>query len=887
MKSSFVAPVCSPRFSTLHLCCRVAVLIAVAVGCTSSSDSAGGTAADAAEDDTSPDGSDGQDGQTGAGDIDASGEENIGTADAADSCPPAPCSGLLNTECVGSGGYTVCSTDADGCLVSSTFIPCVEGRQCAAGGCFGECITPEVVVVLDRSVVMKGGPFAEAFLGLKRGFERLAPGVRIGLVLAPGDAACGVGVMLPTALAGPESDNAATLVEAMKSAGTADVGVGDTLPLVAAFKSALDLLGDRNEGEHVVWVSASEVHCDEDADVLSALAGFQERDSRVHVLWLGDITGASLPTIVASGGGADSVRITPDDASVAQALTDIVMDAGACCIDPDGDERGLFCPNGLDCNEGDSLAWTSNCDGRQCGDDGCGSVCGTCPAVAGGTSECVSYQCVVDCGEGFHACGDACVSSDDVAHCAGGCTPCPAPSGGSALCSATGCDTSCPEGTHLCGDACVESDDPAHCGSSCDPCPSGPTSVATCIDGQCGSLCAEGAIACQGACVSCPTAGVEATGCSDAICVVTSCIVGYVPCDAGCCARVDELISTTATGVAMPTVAAVYPSRVAIAWAESDAVGKARFVLGDVGSLEEGDGLAETLYEGAKPLAGAYPRTLVDPTGTIRVAYRAGDTAAAAQIVVATRGAGGTWTTQDLVDTFDLVPYAGGDFGIDASPSAIAVSYPSEGQLGLARSNGLSVNWKPIANEPGQDYVDTPAVLIGQDGLIRVLAVEDADTVILLTGTDQSFTRQQIDVIQNVGPHRLDLAERSDGTVGYCWLDNTIGGQKGVLFEEEADGGSGPEPVVDPDGEEACEIAYDAGDTAILAYRRQNGTIGLATRLSDGSWSKGTVAAPSAPGFGLRWPSLAVHYDDALSVVYWNGDASSVHHVYLPGGALP
>ncbi|MBT9555059.1 MAG: hypothetical protein IV100_03470 [Myxococcales bacterium] len=866
---------------------RIALLIAVAIGCGTPASGPSALSGDTADLDGTTVLSDAPDGVVDGVDIQSERDSEVAEGEETSACPPTTCIGLLDTECVGSGGYAVCTSDEAGCLVSAPFVPCVDGRQCAAGGCFGGCITPEVIVVLDRSVVMKGGPFAEAFLGLKRAFERLTPGVRIGLVLAPGDAACGVGTTVNAALWSPEVDHAAALVKAMKDAGTAAPGPGDNLPLAAAFDSATALLGDRNEGEHVVWVSASEGHCGDDDDVLAALTRLRARDARVHVLWLGDVAGAPLPTLVASGGGAGSVRITPDDASVTQALTDIAADAGACCIDPDGDERGLYCLNGLDCNEGDAAAWTSNCDGRECGDDGCGSLCGTCPAVNGGSSTCIDHQCVVDCEPGFHACGDVCVASAEVAHCAGACAPCPVPTGGSALCTESGCEAACPGGTHLCGDACVADDDSAHCGTSCVPCPSGADTVATCTGGQCGLACAEAAIVCEGACTPCPTAGVVATGCAGALCVATSCDAGFAPCDTGCCDRIDEVVSTTAVATAMPTVAAVYPSRVAVAWSESDGGGAARFVLGDVGKLSAGDELAETLYEGTKPLAGAYARVHVDPAATIRVAYRAGEAAAAAEIVVATRGVDGTWTPESLVDTFDVVPYTGGDFGFTAAPGAIAVAYASPSQLGLARSNGLAATQQAIADEPGQDYVDTPAVLVGQDGLIRVLAVEDADTVILLTGTDQSYTRQQIDVIQNVGPHRLDLAERSDGTVGYCWLDNTLGGQKGVLFEEEADGGSALEPVVDPEGEEACELVYDAADAAILAYRRQNGSVGLATRLPGGGWSTGTVASPSVSGLGLRWPGLAVHHDDALSVVYWDSGAGSVHHVYLPGGALP
>ncbi|NOZ00869.1 MAG: hypothetical protein GXP54_03145, partial [Deltaproteobacteria bacterium] len=52
---------------------------------------------------------------------------------------------------------------------------------------------------------------------------------------------------------------------------------------------------------------------------------------------------------------------------------------------------------------------TPDCAGRECGNDGCGGKCGTCP----GTSECIAFQCVCipDCADrecGDDGCGGVC-----------------------------------------------------------------------------------------------------------------------------------------------------------------------------------------------------------------------------------------------------------------------------------------------------------------------------------------------------------------------------------------------------------------------------------------------------------------------------------------------
>jgi uncharacterized protein (TIGR03382 family) len=88
------------------------------------------------------------------------------------------------------------------------------------------------------------------------------------------------------------------------------------------------------------------------------------------------------------------------------------------------------CPPGLNCNESfECSPCEQNCDGKQCGDDGCGGSCGTC----GGSEACVDFQCVActpdcdgkECGE--DGCGGKCGTCGFTEQCVDGicvgCTP--------------------------------------------------------------------------------------------------------------------------------------------------------------------------------------------------------------------------------------------------------------------------------------------------------------------------------------------------------------------------------------------------------------------------------------------------------------------------------
>ena len=115
-----------------------------------------------------------------------------------------------------------------------------------------------------------------------------------------------------------------------------------------------------------------------------------------------------------------------------------------------------------------------DCDAKECGDDGCGGTCGTCPDG----KSCDTGQCTVVCGDG--QCGDG----EDLCNCPEDC--------------ASGCAGCCS------GVECQAGTAPAKCGVEGAACQDCTADDKSCVDQQCQCQCDDGMCCAAEDCANCP-----------------------------------------------------------------------------------------------------------------------------------------------------------------------------------------------------------------------------------------------------------------------------------------------------------------------------------------------------------------------------------------------
>ncbi|MFW5878736.1 MAG: Kelch repeat-containing protein, partial [Myxococcota bacterium] len=231
-------------------------------------------------------------------------------------------------------------------------------------------------------------------------------------------------------------------------------------------------------------------------------------------------------------------------------------DCGSCCGDgacnPSHDETCLSCPADCGCPAGstcdpetETCVCAPDCDGRECGDDGCEGSCGSCDEgyTCSDSGLCVEEGCQPDCEGrecGDDGCGSTCGSCDEGYTCnaSGQCVEesCQ-PDCTDRECGDDGCEGSCgscDEG-YTCNAAgqCVSSSSGCEC-----------TGDQVCVDGRCRDpevlcsetnptgICESGYTCVEGSCVS------DGAGCS------SSNPAGVCPmgewCDGGTCVPYDD-----------------------------------------------------------------------------------------------------------------------------------------------------------------------------------------------------------------------------------------------------------------------------------------------------------------------------------------------------------
>jgi len=152
---------------------------------------------------------------------------------------------------------------------------------------------------------------------------------------------------------------------------------------------------------------------------------------------------------------------------------DIMLECGTALDGCGGEVYCDLCPAGYGCN-GTECVCIPQCDGKNCGDNGCGGICGVCPP----DKECSDGLCVAICGEG--SCGDTgnpCTCPRDCGPCAGCCTNMQCVDGtidtacgkGGAACVACTNNMNCQNGgcTYVCGTGVCSPE----AGETCQTCP--------------------------------------------------------------------------------------------------------------------------------------------------------------------------------------------------------------------------------------------------------------------------------------------------------------------------------------------------------------------------------------------------------------------------------
>jgi hypothetical protein len=241
---------------------------------------------------------------------------------------------------------------------------------------------------------------------------------------------------------------------------------------------------------------------------------------------------------------ADTAGLQEDSAAVKEVVqADLEFDVkpDICVPDCDGKECGNDgcggqcgqCWDGYVCLDGGTCMCVPNCEGKQCGTDGCGGDCASCPEeFICIDAVCEPIECQPDCqGKqcGSDGCEGSCGTCGQQELCEEGKCVCQ-PACADKECGDDGCDGvcgACEEGAVCVADLCctpgcegkVCGDD--GCGGDCGECEEG-----TCLEGSCcipqceGKECGDNG--CSGVCGVCPGMSL----CEDGICTFDPAFIG-------------------------------------------------------------------------------------------------------------------------------------------------------------------------------------------------------------------------------------------------------------------------------------------------------------------------------------------------------------------------
>ncbi len=246
------------------------------------------------------------------------------------------CGALWAGSCTDDGfGLRLCTPDPErpGCTTPSRRIPCGEGRACVGGACGGQCVQPEVLLLIDRSSSMIGERWQFTRQTLLDTVGDRQGQARLGLRTFPGTGdGCAAGNITAPAF------GALRTFERMPE----PAEVAQT-PIAAAFDGVEVVFGDPDEGETIILLTDGDETCDEELAAVQRVEALRRRGIRTFAVGISrQANGELLAAIAEAGGtaraGGPPYYVVDDAAQLGAALADIFVRLEA-CVCAEGETR--------------------------------------------------------------------------------------------------------------------------------------------------------------------------------------------------------------------------------------------------------------------------------------------------------------------------------------------------------------------------------------------------------------------------------------------------------------------------------------------------------------------------------------------------------------------
>jgi hypothetical protein len=239
-------------------------------------------------------------------------------------------------------------------------VPCDAGQSCESGVCaVGECRTPEVLFVVDRSdSLLEDDRWLWVADEVSAFSSKIRASATQGLRMFP-DEPCEPGDIAPIET---RADGIGPLLVAPTQ--------GASTPIRAALADTAAVFGDPDQHQVVILITDGDETCEPNQSPALVASSLYRLGIRVFAIGVSTQANVGLLDEIAALGGTGEARIVDSGAALADALTAIEAELGACVCDP----GSTTCFDGVvsTCDDaGTGYVASEACPTGQCDGDAC------------------------------------------------------------------------------------------------------------------------------------------------------------------------------------------------------------------------------------------------------------------------------------------------------------------------------------------------------------------------------------------------------------------------------------------------------------------------------------------------------------------------------------